>query len=423
MIFKRFLNNKLLLKGSLFSLFSFFNQGVSFLLLIILANYIAPQEYGTLSLFNTIITFLGFVISLSTHGYVSVSFFKKNIIEFKQDFSIIFLISFIVASILAIVLFIGNTTLVDVIQLPMEFLWFALAIALMGCCFQIALDYYRIREKIISYGVLSCGLAIINFTLSLLLVVAFHHGWMGRVYAQFTCAALYGIIAIFIFNRFKLFFFKGITWSKAKTILMWGIPLIPHLATSWIKQGGDRYIITPYSSLEEVGIFSFALNLSNIIDMIGSAFNSTNSVSIYKTLSSNINGKWNQLKRQTKSIFIIYTIGAISVVGGCSLFVPILLPKYASALPYFYLLAISGYSQCIYFLYTNYLFYYDKTKELMSITFCCSLLHLALSMVFTQYSLYYTCLLYIFLKLLMVVLVVYRSNLVLNKYVKSHDKL
>lgn len=50
---------------------------------------------------------------------------------------------------------------------------------------------------------------------------------------------------------------------------MWGIPLIPHLATSWIKQGGDRYIINYYYTLAEVGIFSFALNLSNIIDMIG----------------------------------------------------------------------------------------------------------------------------------------------------------
>ena len=65
------LGNKLLLKGALFSFFSFFNQGASFLLLIILANYIAPSDYGTLSLFNTIIFFWGFVVSLSTHGYIT----------------------------------------------------------------------------------------------------------------------------------------------------------------------------------------------------------------------------------------------------------------------------------------------------------------------------------------------------------------
>ena len=72
MFLNRLLGNKLLLKGALFSLFSFFNQGASFLLLIILANYIAPSDYGTLSLFNTIISFLGFLVSLSTHGYSEI---------------------------------------------------------------------------------------------------------------------------------------------------------------------------------------------------------------------------------------------------------------------------------------------------------------------------------------------------------------
>ncbi len=42
-----------------------------------------------------------------------------------------------------------------------------------------------------------------------------------------------------------------------------------------------------------------------------------------------------------------------------------------------------------------------------------------LSMWLTQYSLYYTCLIYVFLKFIMVALVVYRANLLLNKYVKT----
>ncbi len=418
MLLKRILSNKLLLKGALFSLFSFFNQGVSFLLLIILASYIAPTEYGTLSLFNTIITFLGFVVSLSTHGYVSVSFFKKNETEFKQDFTLIFLITFAVATLFAALLLLGNTFVAEILELPLQYLWFALVIAVMNCYFQIVLDYYRIREKLTSYGLMSCSFAVVNFATSLLLVVAFKQGWMGRIQAQFTCIVLYGLIALYVCYYYRLFLFKRLSWLQAKPILMWGIPLIPHLATSWIKQGGDRYIINHYYTLAEVGLFSFALNLSNIIDMIGSAFNQTNSVSIYQILSSDVDDKWELLKCQTRNILIIYTIGTVMVFAGCSIFVPILLPKYASALSYFYLLGISGYFQCIYFLYTNYLFYYDRTKDLMFITFSCSVLHLGLSMLVTKYSLYYTCLLYVFLKALMVSMVVYQANGLINKYVK-----
>lgn len=304
-------------------------------------------------------------------------------------------------------------------ELRLAFLWSALAIALMNCYFQIVLDYFRIREKLIFYGLLSCSFAIVNFAISLLLVVAMKLGWEGRIYAQVTCAVLYGLIAIYVCCRYRLFLFKGISWFKIRPILMWGVPLIPHLATSWIKQGGDRYIINYYYTFAEVGIFSFALNLSNIIDMIGSAFNQTNSVSIYQVLSSNLDDKWERLQRQTKAIFIVYTIGVVAVLAVCSILIPLVLPRYAASLPYFYLLALSGYFQCIYFLYTNYLFYYDKTKDLMMITFFSSLLHLMLSMWLTQYSLYYTCLIYVFLKFIMVALVVYRANLLLNKYVKT----
>jgi len=412
-------NNKILLKGGLFSLFSFFNQGVGFLLLIILAKYIVPAEYGTLSLFNTIVTFLGFLVSLSTNGYVSVSFFRKSRDEFRQSLSIVFLITFAVASFFALVLLVGNSALARMTELRLAFLWSALAIALMNCYFQIVLDYFRIREKLIFYGLLSCSFAIVNFAISLLLVVAMKLGWEGRIYAQVTCAVLYGLIAIYVCCRYRLFLFKGISWFKIRPILMWGVPLIPHLATSWIKQGGDRYIINYYYTFAEVGIFSFALNLSNIIDMIGSAFNQTNSVSIYQVLSSNLDDKWERLQRQIKAIFIVYTIGVVAVLAVCSILIPLVLPRYAASLPYFYLLALSGYFQCIYFLYTNYLFYYDKTKDLMMITFFSSLLHLMLSMWLTQYSLYYTCLIYVFLKFIMVALVVYWANLLLNKYVKT----
>ena len=88
------IHNKTLVNGSLFSLFSFFRQGTSFLLLIILANYIQPKEYGRLSLFTTVVTFVGFIMAFSTRGYPSVTYFKKNTEGFKKDFSATIILGF-----------------------------------------------------------------------------------------------------------------------------------------------------------------------------------------------------------------------------------------------------------------------------------------------------------------------------------------
>ena len=48
--------DRTLVNGSLYSLFSFFSQGCNFLLLILVAGYILPSDYGKLSIFTTIVT-------------------------------------------------------------------------------------------------------------------------------------------------------------------------------------------------------------------------------------------------------------------------------------------------------------------------------------------------------------------------------
>ena len=71
-------SNKTLFNGALFSMFSFINRGISFLLLLILANYITPHEYGYLSLYSTVGMVLSFFIAMSTTGYAGVVFFKEG---------------------------------------------------------------------------------------------------------------------------------------------------------------------------------------------------------------------------------------------------------------------------------------------------------------------------------------------------------
>ena len=85
----RLLHNKTLRNGGLFSIYSFFNKGVSFVLLILLANYILPEQYGKLSLYNTCTMFLGYMIGLSASGYMEITYFKSSKVDFKKDFSTI----------------------------------------------------------------------------------------------------------------------------------------------------------------------------------------------------------------------------------------------------------------------------------------------------------------------------------------------
>lgn len=395
--------NKTLLNGSLFSLFSFFNQGVGFVLLILLAEYIAPAEYGSLSMFNTVVTFLGFFIAMSTQGFLAISYFKRGPAHFKEDVSAISLISLTSFIVLGAVIALLHRQLSQWLHLPTAFLFATVAIAFFHLFFDMRLNYLRVQEKVTRYGLWSCTFALISFALSLYLVIGRRLDWEGRAYANLICSIAFGVLAIGCFFRERLFTFK-VSADTFKTVLYWGVPLIPHLASVWIKQGGDRLIINEQHSLADVGLFSFALNLTSIIIMIGSAFNATNSVSIYKTLSSgepacDIRSK---LRRQTRDIAIIYLIAYVCIVLGASLLTPLLLPRYAESIPYFLILSLQGLGQCFYFLYSNYLFYYHLNKQLMFVTFTTSVLHLLLSLLLTRYSLIYTCCIYVFVQVILV---------------------
>ena len=68
-LYNRLKNNKTLINGGLFSIFSFICRGSSFVLLIVLANFILPDDYGRLSLFGTVQTFISYFMAFSTAGY------------------------------------------------------------------------------------------------------------------------------------------------------------------------------------------------------------------------------------------------------------------------------------------------------------------------------------------------------------------
>lgn len=393
--YKNLFKNETFRNGSFFTIFSFINKGINFLLLIVLAKYITPSEYGYWSLFGTIVMFMGYFIAMTTQGYILVSYFQEGLESVKKTFPCIFFTTLIVASLMFLFIFLLQPILSSYIDFPWHFLYLAVGISFFTIYSNICLDFFRIKKNIRFYGFFSCGSAILLLGLSIFFVKFMGMNWIGCVLAQLICACIFGIIGIINYLRIGCFAFPNI--SRWKMILAWGIPLIPHLATNFIQQGCDRYIINYHYNVEQVGLFSFAYSLSAAIMMIGSGFNEANTVNIFEVLGNKDlppKNKIRLLNKQKKMIFLVYLFCSIAITALCYILVPIFLPQYTPAVKYFVILAIFAFLQCIYYLYTNYLFFFKRTKNLMYITFSFAILHLVFALIFTRYSIYYTCLAY-----------------------------
>lgn len=384
-------HNKTVLNGTLFSLYSFLNTGISFVLLIIIARFISPDGYGKINLFFTTVQIFAYLICLNTSGFVSIVFFKKSVTEFKRTINTVLVITIGCFLFFTLLLLLISGNLERLIGLDFYFQWIALWTCLFSTFSQLNLNIFRIEEKVKQYGIYSISSAIINFVLTILLVVTFKYDWKGRIYANLiVCFLLFAFSVIFLIKKGYITSIKP-NKESYKEALGFGVPLIPHDATPWLRQGLDRYFINAFHTTAEVGLFSLSMNFANIINMVGVAFNQTNSVYIYNNLSSDnpVEVK-NRLKKQTillTGLFIVLTIGIILV---SSVFIPIAFPKYSGAIKYIPFLCISGFFKCIYLQFCNYLFYYKKTFGLMCITFSCSVLHAVLSFCLTRYSILYT---------------------------------
>lgn len=398
--------NKTLVNGALFSIYSFVNRGFSFILLMILANFITPGEYGYLSLWGTVVMVIGYFISMSTDGYLEVSYFRDGESGITNTFSSVFFTTLITGVLFAFTLLFAGNWISARLDLPLNSLYLALVISFFTVYTNLNLNLFRIKEKVGKYGLFSCSNALLNFILSIVLVKYLGQGWLGRVNAQFLCFSLFGVIGVFLFIKGKHLCLPD--WKFWKKMLIWGVPLIPHLATNFIRQGCDRYIINEYHSIEDVGLFSFALNLATIISMIGMGFNQSNSVDIYKVLGDNSmanEAKMNRLQKQRQIIRTVYILIAVVVIIGCYFLIPSIFPKYAGCKGYIPILSIYAFFLCLYYLYTNYLFYYNKTKNIMYVTLSSAVLHLGLSLLFTRYSLYMTCVVYCLTQVMVVIVI------------------
>lgn len=385
----KYMNRRNFVNGILFSIFSFLTNGMNFFLLFVLASYLKVSDFGQLNLYTVFITILMIIISLNSTAYIQVAYFKMQLEAFYTRIVGILLISsislLIVVSILCLLNLMGINTEI-IIGFPLSIQIVAVAICYFQIFYNIVLELYRIEEKIYLYGIFSLSFMFFNFILSLFFIVCLGIGWRGRVYAQLLVTFIAFVVSFILL-------YKRLGHAKrelmvTKEIFSFSLPLIPHNVSSWIRQGGDRYILNSFYTTTVVGYFSFAFSCSNIIHVIGIAFNATNSVFLYKNLSSDIDCRA-ILKRQTiQMIGVYFFITVLSILFVYAL-IPIFFTQYNKSMPFIIPLCFASFFQCVYYLFVNYLFFFKRTKRLMYITFFFSLLHFSLSYTLLRYSLYW----------------------------------
>lgn len=355
---------------------------VPFLMLPILTFYISPKEYGDLALIETTIMFLLPFVMLNINGAINVEYFRCNDKkEYKQYVVNALILSVFAFLIVSILLFLFKEQLSLWIHLEDKWITLLAIFAFLRVLSTVVLVIFQASQQAKYYAYFSISQTIIDFAISYYFVVVLQDGIEGRligVYGSFFIFMLLSLYLLYTMHYFQ----EKITFKYSKDILAFGIPLIPHVIGGIVLAMSDRYFISYYSGNSEVGLYTVAYQVSALLLLISMSINQAWTPMFFKLMKEK---NYNEINKIISILFMLFLLASVGVYLFSSLvYIYFIDIRFHGSKSYFIYLLLGFLFQSLYFLFTNYLFYYKKTSLLSIITFIGAVLNLILNYIFIK---------------------------------------
>lgn len=381
-----FLRSRFFKNASIYTVSDIINKLVPFILLPVLTRYLSPADYGIISIFAVFTSILGVFISLEMHGAISVKFFKISREQLKIYIANVLLIVAATTSIVLLIVIIFHSYITELLALPTEWVIIGVFVTVLVFFTTINLLLWQSEHKPIPLGIYQISESVFNLSLSLVLIVGFGMGWRGRLIAISMAALLFGFLSFsLLFKRNYL----NLKLSKPylKDALQFGVPLLPHALSTWVRTGIDRVFLTMLISTTATGLYTVGFQIASVIMVITTAFNKAYTPFLFEKLKD--------ITVSQKIILVkygyLYFLGLLLLATGLSLTGPYIVDvflgkEFIESQEYITWFAFSFAFYGMYSMLVNYVLYTQKTIYLSYVTFSIGLLHVGLSYLFITYN-------------------------------------
>jgi O-antigen/teichoic acid export membrane protein len=379
----KIVNHNLFKASLIYTISDAINKSVPFFILPILSYYILPSEYGIIANFNVILAVVCIFIMIGIDGSIGVQFFKLERHDLaKFNFNALLIIASIT---MILFLFIAgfHSEIYSWVKIPYKYQLLVVVMGFSTTLTAINLTLWRLEEKPIKFGVYEILQTLINISISLILVIIYKLGWIGRVGGMFTASLIFGIYSIILLFKRK-YLVPNYDKKHLKYIIFFGLPLIPHALSFWVRSGIDRIYITKFIGEAATGLYSTGFQFGLLISFLTMSFNNAFVPYLFKQLSEKnvIVLQENKKKIVRLTFYIMIGLGLATLFF--SIFSYLMLnylfsENYLKAKEFIIWAILAQTFQGFYLLFVNYIFFVNKTKGLALITFVCSFVQLILS--------------------------------------------
>ena len=354
--------------AAIYTISNFAVAGVPFLLLPILTRVLSPADYGKIAMFTVMVSVFVVFAGLNTHGAVMVRYFEPVNFSMKRYVPTTLSILTITTLLLLILVTVFFEQINSATTLSINWLMLAVVVAAVQFLVQILLTLWQVSKQPIKYGILRFIHALIDGTLSIILVVVLLYSWQGRLFGMVFAWGLIAIIAIYWLRR-EGWLTRQVDLACAKDALRYGVPLVPHALGGLMLGMADRFMVTNFLDVAATGIYLVALQIGLIVGISADAFNKAFAPWIMETLHNVDYAKKQRIVRYTYiyffSIATIAIVGALVIPQVMGLFIGI---EYLSASPIVGYVLMGNAFTGMYYMVTNHIFFTRRTELLSMLT-------------------------------------------------------
>lgn len=356
---------KFLKQLSLYTLVGVISAGINFFIMPVLSHYLTPADYGLLSIFNTYVTILMPVVSVSAYSLLSVDYFKQNDKKaFASEFSSIQLIPIVNTLILAFAVWFCYGSIANALELKgagVKWGLLILLLALLNIYYDQFTLFLIIQKKAKLFAFFSLLKVAVEVGLTFYFVVSKRLGWEGRMYSWLIVSVAFFVIGFIYFFR-EGFIKRPVSLSFIKEGIRFGSPLVLHGIGKFVVNQSDRLFIVKMVSLEQAGIYNIGYTVGSLVMIAVNAFFNFYTPYLMERLS-NIN---EEKKLQIVKMNYYYVIGCILLLLCILAFSPILFnwfidPRYKAGLNYVFWVALGYCFWGGYMLFSGFIFYLKRS--------------------------------------------------------------
>ncbi len=366
--YNRVKKSSLFKDAGIYTIYNMIDRSVPFLLLPVITRLLEPEQYGIYGAFQALIIIVLPLISLNTDSSILRNYFSLDASKFRSYFTSGVMI-YIMCTISTIIIFyIFRGFFGGLVNFPKEWLIFAVLICAFQYLIDLELNLLQISKQPKKYGLFKISNTVCKNVLMLTMILYFSFKWEGLVIGHIATAFIFGMIAIYIFVKKKLFSGK-VSKEYLKDNVKFGAPLTLHRIGGWMQEQATRIILNMILGASFTGNLVAGASFGLIIALIQDSFNKA----FVPYLFEKLNNISEEDKKKLVKLTYIYNISLLLLaifVGVIAYLYSgfVLGDKYKTAGLYTIWIAVGYAFDGMYKMHVNYIFFEKKTQYIFYIT-------------------------------------------------------